>query len=214
MEFLPDDLAAYIENHTSAESELMAKLNRETHLKVLKPRMLSGHLQGKFLTFLTQLLRPKNILEIGTYTGYSAMAFLEGMTDEAHLVTIDNNEELKPIHEQFLLQHPRAKQLSVRIGNALEIIPTLEQSFDLVFIDADKPNYSNYFNAVIDKMPIGGILLADNVLWSGKVVEPIKSNDKSTNALLAFNKEIHENNRVENVLIPIRDGIMAARKVK
>ena len=213
MEFLPEKIDQYAGEHTTAESDLLAKLSRETHLKILTPRMLSGHLQGRFLSMISHMLKPKFILEIGTYTGYSALCLAEGLAADGKLVTIDNNDELKEIHDAFMNKSEFASQIEFKLGAALDIIPTLENKIDLVFIDADKPNYSNYFDAVIDKMNPGGFILADNVLWSGKVVEEIKPNDKSTNAIYEFNKKVHDDPRVENVLIPIRDGIMALRKL-
>ena len=212
MEFLPQDISDYTEKYTQEESNLLKELNRETHLKILTPRMLSGHLQGRVLSLISKLLRPKYILEIGTYTGYAALCMAEGLTEGGQLITIDRNEELKPILEKYLLQSNVSNQVDLRFGNAIDIIPTLEDGIDLVFIDADKPNYSNYFDLVIDKMNPGGLILADNVLWSGKVTGEIKPNDKSTKAIHAFNQKVHADNRVENVLLPIRDGIMALRK--
>lgn len=212
MEFLPQDISDYTEKYTQEESTLLKELNRETHLKILTPRMLSGHLQGRVLSLISKLMRPKYILEIGTYTGYAALCMAEGLTEGGQLITIDRNEELKPILEKYLLQSNVSNQVDLRFGNAIDIIPTLEDGIDLVFIDADKPNYSNYFDLVIDKMNPGGLILADNVLWSGKVTGEIKPNDKSTHAIHAFNQKVHADNRVENVLLPIRDGIMALRK--
>ncbi|MFT5821038.1 MAG: caffeoyl-CoA O-methyltransferase [Crocinitomix sp.] len=213
MEFLPEKIDNYAGEHTAAESTLLANLSRETHLKILIPRMLSGHIQGRFLSMISHMLKPKLVLEIGTYTGYSALCFAEGLHPDGKIITIDNNEELKDILDTHMNASEFANQIEFRLGAALDIIPTLENEIDLVFIDADKPNYSNYFDAVIDKMRPGGFILADNVLWSGKVTEEIKANDKSTLALNEFNKKIHADPRVENVLIPIRDGIMAIRKL-
>tara|TARA_B110000046_G_C12960204_1_gene384174 strand:- start:135 stop:776 length:642 start_codon:yes stop_codon:yes gene_type:complete len=213
MEFLPEKIDQYAGEHTTAESPLLANLSRETHLKVLVPRMLSGHIQGRFLSMIAHMLKPKFILEIGTYTGYSALCLAEGLHSDGKIITIDNNDELKKIHEAHMNTSEFDNQIEFRLGPALDIIPTLENNIDLVFIDADKPNYSNYFDAVIDKMSPGGFILADNVLWSGKVAEEIKPNDKSTIAINAFNKKVHDDPRVENVLIPIRDGIMALRKI-
>ncbi|MDG1914660.1 MAG: O-methyltransferase [Crocinitomix sp.] len=213
MEFLPEKIDQYAGEHTTAESPLLANLSRETHLKVLVPRMLSGHIQGRFLSMIAHMLKPKFILEIGTYTGYSALCLAEGLHSDGKIITIDNNDELKEIHDAHMNTSEFDNQIEFRLGPALDIIPTLENNIDLVFIDADKPNYSNYFDAVIDKMSPGGFILADNVLWSGKVAEEIKPNDKSTIAINAFNKKVHDDPRVENVLIPIRDGIMALRKI-
>ena len=211
MDIIDQPLLDYCEQHTSPESDALHSLNRKTHLEVLSPIMLSGHLQGRVLSFLSKLIQPKLILEIGTYTGYSALCMLEGLQPEGKLITIDNNEELEPIIEDFLKKDPNANQVEFKIGNGLDIIPTLPDNIDLVFIDADKSNYSNYYDAVIDKMSIGGIILADNVLWKGKVITD--ANDKSTVALKEFNTKIQNDPRVENVLLPIRDGIMAIRKI-
>lgn len=212
MEFLPEKIEEYVENLTAEESELLAGLSRDTHLKILSPRMLSGHIQGRFLSMISHMLKPKYVLEIGTYTGYSALCLAEGLHPEGKIITIDRNEELETIIDQYLRKSTYADQIEVKFGYAAEIIPELDDEIDLVFIDADKPNYSNYFDLVIDKVRPGGFILADNVLWSGKVVEPIKPSDKSTVAIHAFNEKVHNDLRVENVLIPIRDGIMALRK--
>jgi caffeoyl-CoA O-methyltransferase len=211
MEFLPDDIADYIEAHTAGESDLLKKINRETHAKILKPRMLSGQLQGRYLSMISHLLKPKNILEIGTYTGYSAICLAEGLAEDGKLITIDINEELETRVRDYFEQAGLSKKVEYRIGNALTIIPTLEQQFDLVFIDADKENYSRYYDLIFDKVKVGGIILADNVLWSGKIT--MSKPDKDTGALLEFNAKVNDDTRVENVLLPVRDGIMMARKV-
>lgn len=213
MDFLPLEITKYVGDHTAAESELLHKLSRETHLKILSPRMLSGHVQGRFLSLISHMIRPHYILEIGTYTGYSALCLAEGLTPNGKLITIDRNEELEEIINSHLKKSKYAAQIDVRFGYATAIIPTLPNAIDLVFIDADKPNYSTYFDLVIDKLRPGGFILIDNVLWSGKVVEPIKPTDKSTVAIHEFNQKVHEDERVENVLLPIRDGIMALRKI-
>lgn len=211
MEFIDQRLADYSAEHTTSESILLKKINRDTHANVLKPRMLSGHLQGRFLSMISHMVRPANILEIGTYTGYSAICMSEGLKSGGKLVTIEKNEELETKLRSFFNEAGLSNIVDLRIGNALKILPTLDQSFDLVFIDADKENYSNYFDLVIDKVPAGGYLLADNVLWSGKVVDG--SNDKDTRAILEFNKKVQNDHRVENVLLPVRDGIMMMRKL-
>ncbi len=211
MEFLDPKLDAYANDHSSPESELLQKVNRETHLEVLQPRMLSGHLQGRFLSMISKIHQPKRILEIGTYTGYSALCLAEGLTKDGKLTTLDINEELASKIQGYFNESDKKDQIQLIIGDALEIIPQLDEKFDLVFIDADKENYAAYFDLVIGKMNAGALILADNVLWSGKVVEEVKNNDASTKALLAFNKKIHADKRVENVLLPIRDGIMMAR---
>ena len=209
MEILNEDLLRYAEEHTSPESDLLKKINRDTHAHVLMPRMLSGHLQGRVLAMISHMVRPHRILEIGTYTGYSALCMAEGLAQGGKIITIDINEEL----EQKVRGHFQSweDKVEYRIGNALQIIPTLNDVFDLVFIDADKNNYSNYFDLVIDKVRPGGYILADNVLWSGKVLN--KNPDADTRAILAFNEKILNDSRVENVLLPIRDGIMMIRKL-
>ncbi len=214
MEFIAPELLAYCENHTSEEDELLLHITRETHAKVMMPRMLSGHLQGKTLELITKLLNPKVILEIGTYTGYSGICMARGLSKEGKLITLDINDEIAPMVQSFFDRSGLAKQIDYRLGNALDLIPTLEGNFDMVFIDADKANYINYYNLVVDRMNPGGIILADNVLWSGKVlVEDGKKIDKDTKILLDYNKMIQDDPRVENVLLPIRDGIMLARKL-
>lgn len=212
MDFLPPSIAAYSNTHTSPESEVLSQLNRETHAKVLQARMLSGHLQGRFLAMISHMILPKNILEIGTYTGYSALCLAEGLQKNGKLITIDINEELEAFTRSFFEASGLASSIDFRIGNALQIIPTLPETFDLVFIDADKPNYANYYNLVIEKVRIGGFIIADNVLWSGKVANTGSKIDKDTQNMLDFNQKIHEDERVENVLLPIRDGLMVVRK--
>lgn len=211
MEFFDSRLSEYSENHTSPESELLKKINRDTNAGVMMPRMLSGHLQGRFLSMISKMICPKNILEIGTYTGYSAICLAEGLASGGKLTTLDVNEELESKVRGYFQEAGLGKVIDYRIGNALKVIPTLSMSFDLVFIDADKENYSHYFDLVIDKVVSGGYLLADNVLWSGKVLD--SKPDKDTRAILAFNKKIQEDNRVENILLPIRDGILMMRKL-
>ncbi|NVK27116.1 MAG: O-methyltransferase [Flavobacteriia bacterium] len=210
MEFLPQDIDNYVHEHTSPESELLAKLNRETHAKVMVPRMLSGHLQGRVLSLLSHLHRPKKVLEIGTYTGYSALCMAEGLPEDGVLHTIDINEELEEFARNWFDQHPKGKQIIQHIGNALEIIPTLADKWDLVFIDADKSNYLKYYELIIENMNPGGLILCDNVLWSGKIVDP-QAKDEDTETLRELNRYITEDDRVENVLLPVRDGLMAAR---
>jgi caffeoyl-CoA O-methyltransferase len=211
MEFLDPRLDEYATRHTTKESELLQKVNRETHLEVLQPRMLSGHLQGRYLSMISKVHQPKRILEIGTYTGYSALCLAEGLTPDGKLYTIDVNEELAHKVKSYFNESGIKEQMHLMIGDAIEIIPQLKEKWDLVFIDADKENYATYFDLVIAHMNPGGLILADNVLWSGKVVEDIKGNDLSTKALMAFNDKVHADARVENILLPIRDGIMMAR---
>lgn len=210
MEFIDQRLSDYSEAHTSSESILLKKINRDTHANVLKPRMLSGHLQGRLLSLISKMIRPANILEIGTYTGYSAICLAEGLKAGGKLVTLEKNEELETKLRWSFKDAGFEQVIDLRIGNALKIIPALDIRFDLVFIDADKENYSNYFDLVIDKVVPGGFILADNVLWSGKVLDTIP--DKDTRAILAFNDKVHNDPRVENVLLPVRDGIMMMRK--
>jgi predicted O-methyltransferase YrrM len=211
MDFLPEDLNEYIEKHTRDEGEVLKALDRETYLKVLMPRMLSGHIQGQVLRMFSLMIQPETILEIGTFTGYSAICLAEGLVSEGKLHTIDINEELKPMVQSYFKKAGVSDKIVYHIGNALEIIPKLDMLFDLVFIDADKENYSNYFDLVIDKVRPGGYIIADNVLWSGKVIQP--KPDEETMALMAFNEKVHADKRVENVLVPVRDGLMVMRKL-
>ena len=212
MDFLPPDLTAYAEAHTSPESDLLRGLNRNTRAHIMAPRMLSGHMQGRFLSMLSWMVRPRRILEIGTYTGYSALCLAEGLTDDGLLITIDQNEELEGFARSYWNQSPLKTKIDFRIGLAADIIPTIDETFDLVFIDADKRNNSLYFDLIIDKIRPGGFILADNVLWSGKVIEYVKPSDHDTPAVLAFNQKVQDDPRVENVLLPVRDGIMMIRK--
>jgi len=212
MEFLDPKIDEYVGSKTSPESNLLHELNRDTHLNVLQPRMLSGHLQGRVLSMLSHMIKPKYILEVGTYTGYSALCMAEGMLKDGELVTIDINEELETRIKQYLNKSEYANLIDLRIGNALDIIPTLEQPFDLVFIDADKTNYLNYYKLVIDQLPRGAFIVADNVLWSGHVIKSETDMDEDTKALVDYNTFIQNDDRVENVLFPIRDGLMICRK--
>ncbi|MEO9871930.1 O-methyltransferase [Ekhidna sp.] len=212
MEFLTEDLQQYVEDHSEPESDLLQQINRETHLHVLKPRMLSGHLQGRVLSMLSHMIKPKNILEIGTYTGYAALSMAEGMQSDGKLVTIDNNAELSIRTKEYFSKSNYANQLEMILGNALEVIPSLDKKWDLVFIDADKENYTNYFDLIIDQVNVGGFIIADNVLWSGKVFDETKS-DKDTEAIRDFNHKMHTDSRIQNVLFPIRDGLMILRKL-
>ena len=210
MEFLPEKLQEYVEQHTRYEGELLHELERETYLKVLMPRLVSGHLQGQVLRMLSTMIRPKNILEIGTYTGYSGLCLAEGLQEGGNLVTIDINKELEEMVRWYIKKAGMEEKIDYRIGNAIDIIPKLNSTFDLVFIDADKVNYSNYYDLVWDKVSPGGYILADNVLWSGKIIEA--KPDADTRALIAFNDKVHNDPRAENVLFPVRDGIMVIRK--
>ncbi|MEL0457465.1 O-methyltransferase [Flavobacteriaceae bacterium SZ-1-7] len=214
MHFIPEDLDEYVMTHSEDEPELLQQLSRETYQKILQPRMLSGHYQGRLLSMISKLVNPKNILEIGTYTGYSALCLAEGMQKNGELDTIDINEELFDFQRKYFDKSEYGHQIFQHVGNALEIIPTLDKVYDLVFIDADKENYSNYFEAIVNKLNAGGIILSDNVLWSGKVLETkFKKDDTSTPALIEYNKLLKEDHRVETVLLPIRDGLTISRKL-
>jgi len=212
LDFLPKEIEQYAENFTREEGKILADLNRETHAKIMTPRMLSGHLQGQVLRMFSQMIRPKNILEIGTYTGYSALCMADGLQQGGKLITIDINEELQDIIKKYISKAEKQGQIELRIGNALEVIQTLELKFDMIFIDADKENYSNYFDLVFQKLNPGGYIIADNVLWSGKVLEDDSELDKDTIALKNYAKKIKEDDRVEQVFLPIRDGLLVARK--
>ncbi len=212
MEFLPREIEAYAEAHTESESDLLRHVSRETHAKIMRPRMLSGHAQGRLLALFSRLLRPRRILEIGTYTGYSALCLCEGLTDDGLLITLDRNEELENFTRNIFAKSEFSSRIDFRIGAALDIIPTLEEVFDLVFIDADKVNYRAYYDLMIEKIKPGGLILADNVLWSGKVADPLAHKpDKETPALLAFNDYVRNDPRVKCLLLPLRDGIMIAQ---
>jgi len=211
MEIINPEIQRYAEVHTSSESELLRQINRHTHANVLMPRMLSGHLQGRFLAMISQMLKPKKILEIGTYTGYSAICLSEGLSEQGYMITIDINEELEQIARKNFEDAGVTEKVRFYVGDAREIVPKLTDTFDLIFIDADKENYSIYFDLVFDKLNAGGVILADNVLWSGKVLQEKK--DKDTRAIDAFNQKIMKDERVEKVLLPIRDGIFMIRKL-
>ncbi|RZJ55162.1 MAG: O-methyltransferase [Flavobacterium sp.] len=213
MHFISEELEDYVALHSENEPELLARLNRETHQKIMQPRMLSGHFQGRVLSMLSKLIRPQHILEIGTYTGYASLCLAEGLRDDGTLDTIDVNEELYDFQRKYFDLSPWTNQITQHLGNALEIIPDIDKKFDLVFIDADKENYINYFEMIVPKMAKGGIILSDNVLWSGKVLESVKANDKSTQILLEYNKLLKEDKRVETVLLPIRDGLTVSRVI-
>jgi len=213
MHFISEELEDYAAFHSENEPELLAALNRETHQKILQPRMLSGHFQGRVLSMISKLVNPKHILEIGTYTGYATLCLAEGLQPDGTLNTIDNNEELYDFQRKYFDLSQWKDQITQHLGNALEHIPALNKKFDLVFIDADKENYINYFNMIVPLMNKGGIILSDNVLWSGKVLEPVKANDKSTKILLEYNQLLKEDPRVETVLLPIRDGLTVSRVI-
>lgn len=213
MDFIDKDLMKYIESHTEEAPEVLSKLDRETYANIYMPRMLSGHLQGRILAMLSNMIQPKVILEIGTYTGYSAISLAEGLAENGKIITIDINEELEELVRDYIAKANLENSIDYRVGNAIDVIPTIEDELDLVFIDADKGNYSNYFDLVFDKLKSGGFIIADNVLWSGKVLEKNRKKiDKDTSEILSFNKKVHDDVRVENVLFPIRDGLMVLRK--
>jgi len=213
MHFLPENIDQYAIEHTQAEPKLLQELSRETWLKILAPRMLSGHFQGRVLSMLSKLVQPKHILEIGTYTGYSALCLAEGMQKEGTLHTIDVNEELYDLQRKYFDRSPWGSQIVQHLGNALEVIPTLDVQFDLVFIDADKRNYPAYLKMLLPILPTGAVILSDNVLWSGKVVEKVQEDDLDTQALLKYNTQLNEDKRLETVLLPIRDGLTISRVV-
>lgn len=214
MNFISSELEQYVHQHTKPESGVLEELNRETYLKVLQPRMLSGHLQGRVLSMISKMIRPERILEIGTYTGYSAICLSEGLAEDGKLHTVEKNEELGPIAERFFKKANLSEKIKLHLGEATEVIESINEKFDLVFIDADKTNYINYYELVFPKLRSGGFIIADNVLWSGKVLseEEIKA-DEDTRILDRFNKMIADDMRVENVLLPVRDGLMLIRKI-
>ena len=211
MNFLPEKIDNYSVSHSQKEPQILQQLTKETWQKVVNPRMLSGAFQGRVLSMISKLIQPKNILEIGTYTGYSAICIAEGLQEHASIDTIDKNEELADLQNKYFEKSGFRNKITQHVGLALEIIPTINKKFDLVFIDADKSNYSNYFHLIIDKMNKGGVILSDNVLWSGKVVEKLDPKDQDTKALLEYNKLLNTDKRIETVLLPIRDGLTISR---
>ncbi len=211
MDFFPAELAEYAENHSDKESELLARINRETHLHVLKPRMLSGHMQGRLLSMFSKMIAPKRTLEIGTYTGYSALCIAEGIPEDGLIYTVDKNEELITRVKSYFSESRFGKHIKFYSGDALALIPTFKEAWDLVFIDADKVNYGNYYDLIFDQLVTGGYVIADNVLWSGKVIDQSVI-DEDTVAIREFNQKIKDDPRVENVLAPFRDGLMIIRK--
>jgi len=206
------DLQKYIVAHTGEEDAVLQELSRETHLHVLRPRMLSGHLQGKMLTLFSQMVSPKRILEIGTFTGYSAICLAKGLQADGRLHTIEINDELEAIAKKYFAKAGLANKIVQHIGDARTIIPKLDETFDLVFIDADKREYSSYFDLVFDKVKSGGIIIADNILWNGKVVETVDPTDEQTIGILNFNQKIKNDPRVNQLILPFRDGLMLIRK--
>ena len=214
MHFISEDLENYVATHSQDEPELLAKLNRETYQKVLQPRMLSGHFQGRVLSMLSKIIHPKHILEIGTYTGYATLCLAEGLAKEGTIDTIDINEELADFQKKYFDASEWNNQIFQHIGDAMNIIPNLNKKFDLVFIDADKENYINYFHLIVPMMNTGGIILSDNVLWSGKVIEELDPKDTSTRILVEYNALLKSDPRVETVLLPIRDGLTVSRIIE
>ena len=212
MYFLPEKLDSYVVAHSQEEPELLQQLTRETYQKILQPIMLSGPYQGRVLSMISKLKSPKTILELGTFTGYATLCLAEGLKSDGHIDTIDVNEELVDFQRKYFDQSEFGHQIHQHLGHALDLIPALETTYDLVFIDADKPNYSNYFHLIIDKMNPGGIIVSDNVLWHGKVIEPLDEKDTSTKAVLEFNTLLKEDSRIETVMLPIRDGLSVSRK--
>ena len=213
MHFLPEKIDDYVVNHSQQEPKILQELTKETWQKVLNPRMLSGAFQGRVLSIISKLVQPKSILEIGTYTGYSALCVAEGLSEDGKLYTIDKNEELEGLQATYFQKSAYKNQIKQYIGNAMDIIPTIDTKFDLVFIDADKSNYLNYFDLIIEKMNTGGVILSDNVLWSGKVVEELNPKDIDTKILLEYNQKLNEDDRLETVLLPIRDGLTISRVI-
>lgn len=213
MDFLPKRIEEYAAAHSTAEPEVLKRLNRETHARVLKPRMLSGHMQGNLLSFISRMLQPGRVLEIGTYTGYSAICLAKGLTPGGLLHTIDHNPELEDFTAKYIREAGLEKMIVQHIGEALDVIPTLDEVFDLVFIDADKENYCRYFDLVLPKLRRGGIILADNTLWSGNVLLPPEEMDDETKGIAEFNQYVHQHPQVSNMLLPFRDGLMLIEKL-
>ncbi|RKS00674.1 MULTISPECIES: O-methyltransferase [unclassified Flavobacterium] len=211
MHFLSDELDQYVTQHSQDEPELLAQLNKETYQKILQPRMLSGHFQGRVLSMLSKIIHPTNILEIGTYTGYATLCLAEGLAENGMIDTLDIEEELVDFQRKYFNRSQWSNQITQHLGEALKIIPTLNKKYDLVFIDADKENYINYFHMIVPMMNKGGIILSDNVLWSGKVLEEVNPKDITTKILLEYNELLKNDSRVETVLLPIRDGLTVSR---
>jgi predicted O-methyltransferase YrrM len=210
MHFFPEAIDRFVESHTKQPDATLQELERETYAKIYMPQMVSGHVQGRFLSMISKLVQPVNVLEIGTFTGYSALCLSEGLKQGGTVYTIDVNEELEAMVRSFIDKAGASGKVKYLIGNAVEIIPSLNVLFDLVFIDADKENYPRYYDLIFEKVRSGGVILADNVLWSGKVVE--ENPDEETKALMAFSEKVQRDERVENILLSIRDGLMMIRK--
>ena len=213
MDFISDDIMTYAVNHTQDESNLLKALNKETHQKILQSRMISGHFQGRVLSFISQLIRPETILEIGTYTGYATLCLAEGLTKNGKIHTIEINEELIDFQKKYFDQSKFKNQIFTHIGDAIDIIPKLKLKYDLIFLDADKANYPNYMEMVVPKLKKGGVLVADNVLWSGKVLDYQQKKDIETKGIKLFSELIKKNSSLQTLLLPIRDGLMMCRKI-
>lgn len=214
MNFFSPELQRYTENHTNPESPLLKRLNRETNIKALYPKMISGHLQGRLLSMFSNMIQPRRILELGTFTGYSAICLAEGLAPDGKIITIDKNQELQDIIEHYLSEAKISHQVEFILGDAMKVVPKLKGNFDLVYLDADKSNYCKYYDLIIDRVETGGYIVADNVLWYGKVLsDELDKLDRETRAIKEFNQMVHEDHRVENVLVPIRDGLMILRKI-
>ena len=213
MNFLASELDTYVVAHTENEPEILADLNRKTWIEILNPRMIAGHFQGRVLSMLSHMIKPTNVLEIGTFTGYSAICWGEGLAQNGEIHTIDINEELEDLAKEYVAKSGLKDAIHFHIGNALDIIPTLNKKWDLVFLDADKSNYTNYYNLVFDHVEKGGYIIADNVLWNGKVIDSKSFDEVDTKAIISFNKMVQNDDRVQNVLFPIRDGLMVIRKL-
>ena len=213
MDFISEKLTEYISKNSNIEPEILARLNQETHQKILKPRMLSGHIQGRFLSMLSKIKSPSTILEIGTYTGYGTLCLSEGLKEDGKIFTIDRNEELLKIQNKYFEESGKRDKIIQLTGNAKEILNDLNETYDLVFIDADKENYIEYFKQVSERLNKNGIIISDNVLWSGKVLDSSLEKDEETNALVNFNKILNEDKRFETVILPLRDGLSMSRLI-
>jgi len=210
--FIDDNILNYSISKSEKESKLLNDLYRETYLKVLNPRMISGHYQGRILSLISKIISPKKILEIGTYTGYSAICLCEGMDKDGILHTIDNNKELVEIQNKYFKKANLTNKIVQHSGDAKNIIPSIDEEFDIVFIDADKESYPEYYDLIINKVRTGGIIIADNILWSGKILEKVEKDDQATKSIIEFNNKIIEDDRVKNIILPIRDGLNIVRK--
>ncbi|PDH54301.1 MAG: methyltransferase [Cryomorphaceae bacterium MED-G11] len=213
MDFISKKLIEYISENSSKEPEILAKLNEETYQKVLQPRMLSGHIQGRFLSMISKIKSPSCILEIGTYTGYGTLCLAEGLSNGGKIFTIDRNEELLKIQNKYFEMSGKRDKIIQLTGNAKDILENLDETYDIVFIDADKENYIEYFNLVSERLNNNGIIISDNVLWSGKVLNSPSKNDEETNILIEFNKTLNEDERFETIILPLRDGLSISRLI-